>query len=207
MQKKTLTMSVSSMGRIIKAILTTSKSKLRKRKGEIDGEFPITKIASAPSLTPTAQDDIRNAQMHISENERARLEYEYANHRWTNGTSQRRSGLAFFTAVQGTLLTIIGDRMTTLDSSGWALVIFGLIVTVIAWNHERRIGAYMEGYQKRAIEIEDANGMMLIRKGRESARSKRTISNRIMFAWYFIAMGLGWIIIIVYNIYASYGTE
>lgn len=158
-----------------------------------------------PETSRTPRGDVPDARgggisSSIPVTERARLEYEYANARWTNGSDQRRSGLAFFTAVQGTILTIVGERITNLDASSRALVAFGLVVTLIAWNHERRIGAHMEGYLKRAMEIEEANDMYLLRRGRAAAAQRRTLSNRTMFAVHFLLIGVGWLATLAYDL-------
>ncbi|OZC01305.1 hypothetical protein [Rubricoccus marinus] len=87
-----------------------------------------------------------------------------------------------------------------LDLRGYALAIFGLIVCLVAWNNERRIGAYMEGYRKRAIEIERGSGVSLITKGKERADTAGTFSNRKVFQLYYFVMLVGWIAVLVANL-------
>jgi hypothetical protein len=129
-----------------------------------------------------------------------RLEYEYVNQRWINGTSQRRGGMAFFTGVQGAVLGLIGNDLLLLQAKGFALALFAMLVTIIAWNNERRIGAYMTGYLKRMLEIERYIGIRTTIYGRDEAKRQRTISNRRLFAFYFLAMILAWGALILYNL-------
>lgn len=135
------------------------------------------------------------------------LEYELAHTRWTAGTNQRRVGLAFFTAVQGTIFTIIGDRILTLDLESTIISVFGMIVSIISWNHERRIGAHMTGYGNHIKKIEKKHNIGIFQSGRDEAKRQFTFSNRKLFSWYFVLIFIVWILIFTINIFKLYSTD
>jgi hypothetical protein len=145
--------------------------------------------------------NIDNDESAIPSEVWARLEYEMANARWENATNLRRNGLAFFTTVQGAILSIIGDRITNLKISSYALISFGIIVTLFSWSHELRIASYMKGYQNRMIRIERLFNLDLLRSGQDQAVKMKTISNRKLFSWYYRINLIGWLLIILYNIF------
>lgn len=129
-----------------------------------------------------------------------RAEYQAFNDRWQNGVVQRRGGLAFFTGVQGAILTVVGNQLGNLDTQGYSLALFGIIVCLVAWNNERRIWAYMEGYRERAISIEKKSGLSLITNGKLRSEARFTFSNRKVFQMYYFVMLSGWLAILLSNI-------
>jgi hypothetical protein len=130
----------------------------------------------------------------------ARLEYEYAHERWTNGTNQRRAGLAFLTTVQGTIITIIGTNLFHMDGRARALVIFAIVVAISGYNHEKRIGSYMRGYRRRAIELEERHGLRLFQYGVAEAKAAKTMSNRKLFRWYFVLILTAWTSVLIFDL-------
>ena len=169
-------------------------------------------VPNTPPSNPTASPEVGDAastlpdpeseaRMPTPNDEWLRVEYQAFNDRWENGVIQRRAGLTFFTGVQGAILTVIGDKLGALDTRGYALSIFGVIVCLVAWNNERRIGAYMEGYRDRSIEIEKIIGLSLITNGKRLSDARWTFSNRKIYQLYYFIMLAGWLSILTSNIF------
>jgi hypothetical protein len=129
------------------------------------------------------------------------VEYQQAHEWWRHLSTMRRQDLAMFAAIQGAALTIIGDRLLSLDPAGSALSIIAFLVALMGLNNERQLQAYLQGFRSRAIAIENLYGASLIKLGIEQAgRTCVLVPTHAAFGFYYAILAIGWIIIWIANI-------
>lgn len=133
--------------------------------------------------------------------ELAKLEYEAALEQYRQLTSLRRQDMAFVTTVQAAILTIVGNKLLSLDASGFLLSLIAAFVLFLGINSERRLSGYMAGYMQRAKDIESEYGMKLLTFGRAFKDKKLIISNSIVFPLYYFFFFVAWFIVWMLNIF------
>ena len=132
--------------------------------------------------------------------ENLKTEYEIAIKLHRQNTEIRRKDLALIITVQGALLTIIGNSILKMDFSHLLLAFVGLSLLFVGLNNERRLTAYMEGYMKRAQELEQKLDMKLLKEGWDSVQSKSFLfSNTKTFPLFYFVFIIVWIGILIFN--------
>ena len=128
------------------------------------------------------------------------LEYEQANEWWRQISRMRRQDLALFTAIQGGIITVIGDKLSSMDAKSFILSLMGFCAAAIWFNNERRLYSYLYGFRHRAIEIEKKHGMALIKIGQDEVKAtKFLLPSRIGFSIYYALVVIGWVVIWILN--------
>jgi hypothetical protein len=131
----------------------------------------------------------------------ARLEYETTVAQYQNCTTLRRQDMVFVTAIQGAVVSIVGNELLSLDLGRFVLSGIAFVVVLLGLNSERRLSAYMTGYSARALEIERAFGLRALRAGVTEVKKTRWLaSNSAAFPAFYLANGLGWITIWIANL-------
>jgi hypothetical protein len=129
-------------------------------------------------------------------------EYEQANEWWRGISQMRRHDLAAFTALEGAVVTIVGDRLVhRMDIRDVLLVVIAFIIAAIGFNNETRLYAYLTAFRTRAAELEAAHGLKLLTQAHNSVEAKRYIlSSSSTFAAYYALIAFGWVAVLIYNI-------
>lgn len=138
--------------------------------------------------------------------EQTALQWEYreANTWWRTLSNMRRRDIAFFTAAEAAILTIIGKDLLALSSAYAILSCMGFVIALIGINNERRLYSYIQGFRKRAEEIEenDDGPMFSIHYAREKVKGLQgtTIPSTIAFQIYYTLFALAWVAIWFLNV-------
>jgi hypothetical protein len=131
------------------------------------------------------------------------LEYQTAIEQYQHCTTLRRQDLAFVTTAQGAALTIIGKDLLRLDLGSIVLSVVAFLLLLLGLNSERRLAAYMKGYLARALEIESAYDLRILRRGAAEVQRRRALlSNSIMFPVYYVLFACAWLLIWSLNVLA-----
>ena len=88
----------------------------------------------------------------------AQIEYEQGMEMSRNHMKIRRGDMIFFTAVQGSILSIIGNNIISMDPKAYALSFLAFLVSFVGFNNERRLKIHGDGYLKRVREV-DSHGL------------------------------------------------
>jgi hypothetical protein len=91
-----------------------------------------------------------------------KLEYKQANEWWRTLSTMRRRDIAFFTAIEVAIITIIRTQLLNLQVEGIILSIIGFFIALIGLNNEYRSYKYLCGFRERARQIEEKQEMTLI---------------------------------------------
>lgn len=130
----------------------------------------------------------------------AQIEYEQAHEWWRHLSNLRRQDLALFTTIQGAALTIIGDQLLSLKPANLALSVVAFLSALIGLNNERRVYAYLVGFRERALELERLHGASLMGRGvREAQNTQLLVKTQVAFAFFYLLLLAGWILIWVLN--------
>lgn len=129
-------------------------------------------------------------------------EYEQANEWWRQISQMRRHDLAAFTALEGAVVTIVGDKLVgQLDVRDVILVIIAFIIAAIGLNNEARLYAYLTAFRARATEVESDHNLLLLTQAQKSVDSKPYIlSSSLTFAAYYALIAVGWLGVLIFNI-------
>jgi hypothetical protein len=93
--------------------------------------------------------------------EATRLEYSQTCEFLRHTMSLRRDVVIFVTAVQGTVITVVGDRLANLSLRDFVLSVVAFAVGIIGIFYDQRLRMRMRWYDKRAQQIENVNEMAL----------------------------------------------
>ena len=130
----------------------------------------------------------------------AKEEYSSALGLFRHFSSLRRQDMAFVTTVQAAILTIIGDKLLSLDFSNFLLSAIAFFVLLLGLNSERRLAAHMSGEMDRARQIESEHGMSLLSVAYGEVRNRKLLmQNDIVFPLYYFIFIIAWIIIWMLN--------
>jgi uncharacterized membrane protein len=94
--------------------------------------------------------------------------------------------MAFVITVQAAVLSIFSSKLLSLDYSGFLLSAIAFFVLLLALNSERRLAVYMEGYMRRARQIESEYGMTVLPGSWNQVKRRRFLfSNAKVFPIYY----------------------
>jgi uncharacterized membrane protein AbrB (regulator of aidB expression) len=131
----------------------------------------------------------------------AKLEYGAALDQYRQLTTLRRQDMTFVTTVQAAILTIVGSKLLSLDTSSFLLSLIAVFVLFLGLNTERRLSMYIAGYMQRAKEIESEYGMKLFSLDRGLQDKKLILSNSVVFPLYYCFFCGAWFIVWMLNLF------
>lgn len=130
----------------------------------------------------------------------AKTEYSEAVKRQIHFTSMRRQGIAFVTAFQGAVLSVIKNDLLKMDMAYFLLSAIAFFVLLLGLNNECRLYIQMKAIVRRLKGIESKFGMRIYRLStRVGRRSKFVLSNHTFFMLYYLIFIIVWIVIWVRN--------
>lgn len=188
-----------ALGKVASAENTPLKSQPQSDKS-LEQELEL-KISG--KARPSRNGEQIKLHLAVADNEwdAAKLEYDNALHQLRHYSSLGRQDIAFVTTIQGAALTIIGDKLLSLNATGVVLSVLSCFVLLLGANSQRRLWTYMSGYVRRATQIEGKYNMLLLQTGKLEVESKRLLfSNNYLFLFFHLMLFLAWVVIWIINI-------
>ena len=140
--------------------------------------------------------DVTESQKHYEG------EYGEANEWWRRLSRMRRRDLAFFTAIQGGAVSIIGSSLLALPAHGVALSIIAFLSAVVGLSNDRRLYAYIVGFRNRAMAIESVyDDLSLISTAQRQVQNTRFVmGSAVAFGGFYFVIAIGWILVWILNL-------
>ena len=132
--------------------------------------------------------------------EAVKLEYDNGASHARHSDNLRRQDMAFVTAAQVAIFTIIAARVMQMTFVDYVLSFQAFIVLGLGLNTELRLSAYTESYMKRLRQIEGEYNLLLYSQGDKDVEKLKLISNSKVFPLYYLVLMAAWIVVWIWNI-------